>query len=73
MAEKREIYATYAIYASANLYKRLKWKRRFFYLSKMTKNESKILLSFTKDAKEAKVRVYKKWYETMGLWDFKVS
>jgi len=29
-------------------------------LSKMTKNESIILLSFTKDAKETKVRVYKK-------------
>ncbi len=32
----------------------------FLYLSKITKNESKILLSFTKDAKETKLHVYKK-------------
>lgn len=35
-------------------------RERIFYLSKITKNDSKILLSFTKDAKETKVRVYKK-------------
>jgi len=33
----------------------------------------KILLSFTKDAKETKLHVYKNARETMGLWDFKVS
>ena len=48
-------------------------KRRFLYLSKITKNDSKILLSFTKDAKETKLHVYKNARETMGLWDFKVS
>ena len=32
----------------------------FLYLSKITKNDSKILLSFTKDAKETKLHVYKK-------------
>ena len=37
-----------------------KMEEDIFYLSKITKNESKILLSFTKDAKETKVRVYKK-------------
>ena len=35
-------------------------KEEIFLLTKMTKNESKILLSFTKDAKGTKVRVYKK-------------
>jgi len=42
----------------------------FICLSKITKNESKILLFFTKDAKETKLHVYKKctWdYGTLGL------
>jgi len=37
-----------------------KMEEDIFYLSKITKNESKILLSFTKDAKETKLHVYKK-------------
>ena len=45
---------------SANFYISGNNRERIFYLSKMTKNDSKILLSFTKDAKETKVRVYKK-------------
>ena len=45
----------------------------FFICPKLPKMIPKILLSFTKDAKETKVRVYKKWCETMGLLDFKVS
>ena len=40
----------------------------FFYLSKITKNDSKILISFTKDTKAIKVHVYKKMY--VRLWDF---
>ena len=39
----------------------------FLYLSKITKNDSKILLSFTKDAKETKLHVYKMY---VRLWDF---
>ena len=35
-------------------------RERIFYLSKITKNDSKILISFTKDTKETKVHVYKK-------------
>ena len=51
----------------------VKSEEDFLNLSKMTKNDSKILLSFTKDAKETKLHVYKNARETMGLWNFKVS
>ena len=68
MAEKRENYATYAIYASANFYTSGNNRERIFYLSKITKNDSKILISFTKDAKETKLHVYKKMH--VRLWDF---
>ena len=44
----------------ANFYIPVKMEEEIFNLSKITKNNSKILLSFTKDAKETKVRVYKK-------------
>lgn len=39
---------------SANFYIGGNNRERIFYLSKITKNDSKILISFTKDAKETK-------------------
>ena len=45
---------------SANFYIGGNNRERIFYLSKITKNDSKILISFTKDTKAIKVHVYKK-------------
>ena len=57
-------------FLSANFYVGGNNRERIFYLSKITKNDSKILISFTKDAKETKLHVYKNARETMRLWDY---
>ena len=45
---------------NANFYIGGNNRERIFYQSKITQKDSKILLSFTKDAKETKLHVYKK-------------
>ena len=52
---------------SANFYIGGNNRERIFYLSKITKNDSKILLSFTKDAKEIKVYVCNFLYYRHGI------
>ena len=52
---------------SANFYIGSNNRERIFYLSKITKNDSKILLSFTKDAKEIKVYVCNFLYYRHGM------
>ena len=52
---------------SANFYIGGNNRERIFYLSKITKNDSKILLSFTKDAKEIKVYVCNFLYKRHGM------
>ena len=52
---------------SANFYIGGNNRERIFYLSKITKNDSKILISFTKDAKEIKVYVCKFLYKRHGM------